>query len=297
MSLEELILARVATLATFPTPKELAKSLARFVPSDVTPAAWSATIAEHLAGFQANRDWFEQAVRALRRPGATWRHVATKKLPALGLVVEVSTRDLARLVSRDDWAAAIVAGERQLWTSGAPPRLPALCDALAWRAMGLTTKPQRLPGDARAYFVRRALPDADGPFDRMIRSEAARIVGAPRSDTRALCDALVRRWVAGKVPPPPGLELPFADRVRDLARATTTGVFGDRKVFIASVWDAAGWTMTFDEFKTALVAAHRNGEVVLARADLVGAMDPELVARSETRWDGASYHFIVREAP
>jgi hypothetical protein len=43
------------------------------------------------------------------------------------------------------------------------------------------------------------------------------------------------------------------------------------------------------------VSAHRQRELELARADLVAAMDPTLVAASETRTDGATFHFIVRE--
>ena len=48
-------------------------------------------------------------------------------------------------------------------------------------------------------------------------------------------------------------------------------------------------------FKADLVAAHRAGELALARADLVAAMDPALVAASEIAVDGASFHFVVKE--
>jgi hypothetical protein len=77
-------------------------------------------------------------------------------------------------------------------------------------------------------------------------------------------------------------------------------VFGDRKVFISAVWDALratpAWAaLELDELKARLVAAHRSRELVLARADLVAAMDPALVAASETRTDGATFHFVIRE--
>jgi hypothetical protein len=95
---------------------------------------------------------------------------------------------------------------------------------------------------------------------------------------------------------------PFADEVRDVARAANDGVFGERKVFIAAAWHdlrrRPGYaSLTLDDFKTRLVRAHRVGELVLARADLVAAMDPELVAASETAADGATFHFVVRETP
>ena len=38
--------------------------------------------------------------------------------------------------------------------------------------------------------------------------------------------------------------------------------------------------------------AHRQGELRLARADLVAAMDPELVARSEIGYLNATFHFV-----
>lgn len=90
------------------------------------------------------------------------------------------------------------------------------------------------------------------------------------------------------------------DAVRSAARGARDGVFGDRKVFIASVWSALRamppWSqLDLDEFKARLVLAHRRRELVLARADLVAAMDPALVASSETRTEGATFHFIVRE--
>ena len=90
------------------------------------------------------------------------------------------------------------------------------------------------------------------------------------------------------------------NRVALVHPATREGWFGDRKVFVSAVWhELRGeprWSaLTLDDFKARLVAAHRAGELVLARADLVAAMDPELVAASEITADGASFHFIVKE--
>jgi hypothetical protein len=292
--LDSLVLARIAGSKATPKPSEVAKSLARFAPLDVTPAAWLVTISGVLERYRG------KTVRDTLRPGVKWRQLADKILPALALEVDPNAKTLAHFASKDDWAAAIVARETGLWTGGLPPRLPALCDALAWRAMGLHTKPQRLPAEARAYFLKQEIAGASGPPERIVRTEAARIVGAPRADTRPLCDALVRRWIAGTAPPPPQ-PATFSDRVRELARRATTGTFGDRKVFIASVWDTfhrdPAWAMTLDDFKATLLVAHRHGELELARADLVSAMDPELVRASETAWDGTTFHFIVREAP
>jgi hypothetical protein len=176
-------------------------------------------------------------------------------------------------------------------------------------------------------------------------------VGAPRPELRALREALVRGWLAGRTlgapaavtgeapgagapsshpahpvhpahavadvheaasaaalsapaqsaNPPPDGDAAFADDVRAAAAAARDGTFGDRKVFVSAVWGELQhnprWAaLTLDELKARLVAAHRAGQLALARADLVAAMDPALVAASEIVTDGARFHFVVKEA-
>jgi hypothetical protein len=261
--------------------------LARFAPPSLTESAWLAHLDEARARVRGRKS-------VLR---GRWPHLADRVLPALGLGVAADdTKTHARLAGRDAWAAAIVARSLGLWTDGAPPTLPALCDALAWRELALPGKPKRCPPEVRAVFVQRTLGSEAGPPERLVRVLAAREVGAPRPDLSALREALVRWWLAGKTLGP----RPFADDVRDVAGTARDGVFGDRKVFIAAVWHElrrqTAWSaLSLDEFKTRLVAAHRAGDLRLARADLVAAMDPELVAASEISADGASFHFILRE--
>lgn len=64
--------------------------------------------------------------------------------------------------------------------------------------------------------------------------------------------------------------------------------FGTRKVFLCSIVDVtdAAAMSVLDECRQA-------GLLTFARADLVAAMDPELVAASEWTLDGATFHFIV----
>lgn len=103
--------------------------------------------------------------------------------------------------------------------------------------------------------------------------------------------------------PPPTLEAFAAAVRRAAARAAQTpgNVFGHRKVFIAAVWDAirdesAAAGLDLETFKRRLLDAHRAGLVVLARADLTGAMDADQVARSEISTDfGSRYNFIERD--
>lgn len=103
---------------------------------------------------------------------------------------------------------------------------------------------------------------------------------------------------------------------RALAAVRDGGRFGDRKVFIASLWTTmlrveteTGGTLTegatLQQFKTWLLRSRllthdgtQEGErlVVLCRADLVAAMDPALVDASETVTDGATFHFAIDPA-
>ena len=86
----------------------------------------------------------------------------------------------------------------------------------------------------------------------------------------------------------------FAKLVQVAADKTTgKGRFGPRKVFIAAAWrrlKLPGLDET--NYKAKLIEAHRAGLLVLHRADLVGAMDPKLVAASEVQYLNATFHFI-----
>ncbi len=66
--------------------------------------------------------------------------------------------------------------------------------------------------------------------------------------------------------------------------------FGDRKAFLSTV---PGLDLTTPEGRADADALRRAGLLEFARADLVAAMDPVLVAASEWRLDGATMHFLV----
>jgi hypothetical protein len=73
------------------------------------------------------------------------------------------------------------------------------------------------------------------------------------------------------------------------------GRVGDRKVFIAALWDAVGSQvgMSLPEFQRWLFDQHRQQRLVLARADFVMGMPTDLVQRSELKIPGAAFHFVV----
>lgn len=322
-ALEALIVARARMAGRAQALGDLVKPLARFAPAELTPAAWREQLA-HTAGALLAAGVLDAGYRLadpdelVRRIGRTsarsWPQLADCVLPALGLGVAADDGKLhARLAGRDAWAAAIVGRALGLWTTGLPPSLPSLCDALAWRELGLPGKPRRCPPEVRAVFVQRRLGSEPGPPERLVRVLAAREAGAPRAELRVLRDALVRCWLAGRSLGQPRAQEPatttasppaFASDVLAAAAHAARGRFGDRKVFVSAIWDqlrgdprwAARWSaVSLDELKRRLVAAHRAGELVLARADLVAAMDPELVSASEIAADGATFHFVIKE--
>jgi hypothetical protein len=362
--LEALVIARVHANAAKLALGELVKPLARFAPAELTAAAWRDRLAQVVDGLRARGvldadhrliDAGELARRIGDAGARSWAELSDRVLPALALGIAADDAKLrARLDGRDAWAAAIVGRALGLWLDGPPPSLAGLCDALIWREHELPGKPKRCPPELRAVYVQRQLGSEAGLPERGVRLLAAREVGAPRPELRALRDALVRGWLAGRVlgpaarpdavrtavraasaaapgdghgpgpasepraqPQPSrdatpaiaaagaadrGGSAAFADGVERAARATAEGWFGDRKVFVSAVWDQLrrdpGWApLALDDFKARLVAAHRAGLLELARADLVAAMDPALVAASEITADGASFHFVVPNVP
>jgi len=312
--LEALVAARVGATGPRLSLDELARPLERFAPVELTPAAWRERMLEVVSELRAQgvldtnhrlHDAGELARRIGRHGARTWRQLADRVLPGLGLGIAADDSKVhARLAGRDASAAAIIGRTLALWVGGSPLSLPAVCDALAWRELGLPGKPKPCPAEIRALFLQRQLRSDAGPPERLVRVLAAREVGAPRPELKALLDALVRGWLAGRTlgaPPTAAAEPPaFASDALRAAGSVQVGRFGDRKVFVSAVWDelrkAPPWSeLTLPDLKTRLVAAHRAGELELARADLVAAMDPELVAASEIIVDGASFHFLVKE--
>lgn len=371
MNVDTLVIARAYVSKQGASRSEFLKPLLALAPTALTPVAWREELDGVVGrligdGTLDDRHRLVEPDRLARLIGEhsvkSWRQLADKVLPALALGVAPDDRKAhERLAGRDAWTAAIAARVLGLWEAGPPPSLPVVCDAFAWRSLGLPGKPKRCPPEIRAHFVQQRLGSDIASPASQIYLLAAQAVGVVRSDLKALLPGLIRMWLRGdgqlsgradaarsraatrpiikprvevanghvdpasvaevrpsvdfaEVPastafpralsvdlaevPPSG---DFAAEVRDVARAAREGVFGERRVFISSVWDQLRhqprWSsLGLDDFKLRLLRAHRAGELQLARADLATALDPDLVATSETRTDGASFHFIVREA-
>lgn len=324
--LETLVLARRATASQAPiTAEALTRLLRRYAPATLTEAPWRAVVEQAVQRLDAQQlvGSERQAIRdeLLRRIGAHsvkgWDSWTERMFPALALGIRLDdSKALRRLALASGWSAAIAARALAVWTDGSPPTLNELCDRVVWRGLGLRDPVEPCPPAIRAHFLQRYIAIAQAAPATLVRQIAARAVEAPSVELKRLRDALVRRWLTGRAPEsfaepapveiaslPPSAEVAapsLIDAVRSAAHGARDGVFGDRKVFISSVWQALReqppWmALALDDFKAQLVAAHRNRELVLARADLVAAMDPALVAASETQTDGATFHFIVRE--
>lgn len=331
--LQTLVLARAQTAGKdAPTAATLAKDLERFAPAP--GPGWRALVEAALGELIRQRVIDEQR-RVVdgdalgQRLGVTaalkWPQLTDLVLPAIAL--GMSAKDVLGKKGapdgRDGWAAAIAARALGFWQGGPPPKPAAVCDRLVWERLGLKGKVGRLPDAVRAVFLQRELATTPAPTDRLLRLLAAREVGSS-SELKALRHGLVRRWLehgalgaGGAAMPADAATAAPATAAGDLAagdfaadvRAALAGIaesdpgsHGAHKVFIFAAWEALrrhpAWReLGLDDFKARLVAAQRAGEVVLARADLVGAMSPALVERSEIDAGGATFHFVVRSDP
>lgn len=76
-----------------------------------------------------------------------------------------------------------------------------------------------------------------------------------------------------------------------VARGRRGEAYGD-SAFISAVYDELRPGFGLEQFKAELLEAMRRGEVSLTRADLVEAMDPRVVARSEAAYLSATFHLV-----
>lgn len=210
---------------------------------------------------------------------------------ALGVSDE---RARKRVAKADGLRAAILAGE-----SGATPTLQQAVDALVWKALGFPADGALTVNKLRERVLSRELGDGRAiPLERAKRLAAAKAAGARRTDSAALAEAVVRRWVGSR---DASHDLAsFSRAVLEAARDRSTKRFTDEKAFIESVWervrDERG-APDLPSFKAQLLEAHRRGLLVLSRADLTQLIDPRELAASEITVDGAAFHFVRTDAP
>jgi len=247
-------------------------------------------------------------------PRATWRMLRDRYLipRALG-IAEAAGQTRSRINSRDGLGAWLIKRRYDL-PAGSGHTLNAALEALACQQLGF---PEETKLAAVCDRVLCRLLGAPEPLSReqLAPQVAQAAAGARRADLAGLREAVLRDWLAPSASPPPeadgraagegvepeAFDLPaFAATVQAAARSCPTGRFGDNKVFIHHVWkQLQGETHlpvhSLEEFKQRLVEANHVGLLFLSRADLVQAMDPADVHKSEAQYLGAVFHFIRTE--
>jgi len=174
--------------------------------------------------------------------------------------------------------------------------------ALAWRQLGIESTARFTP---EAVLARKLLDsEKKTTAGDLIRQLAERGLEA---SGRELLPAALKRWFAEANQAPRATGATNANCVASLdsfasttlaaARSNSTGRFGTNKVFISHVWnslrrDPEHADLPLPKFKQRLLDAHRQGLLELSRADLVERMPPDDLARSETNYFDATFHFV-----
>jgi hypothetical protein len=253
----------------------------------------------------------------------TWSQVRDKHLPSLALGIPPGS-ERAKKVCTETGLTAAVLGERYGVHDASTPM--AVCDAMIAELLGMPRGPLTLER-IRAHVLLRRIdrsskgmpsPDEKGYASKLAAWIACSAVGASGTQ-RKMSRALGRRWVSGETQPPakgapdivvvqPPQPLPtgapppqppnLLDVVRDIIpRVGAEGRFGE-KVYVSAIWhtierDRKAGDLSLDHFKRWLLRANRDGQIVLARADLIGAMDAKQVNESEINDRGATFHFVL----
>lgn len=325
--LGELILVRLLAAGKL-SRFDLDRALCRyFANSKGKPAdAWRSALPEVLTTLQAEK-WIERDTLQLTAQGraralnflsikspparATWQTLRNRYLVAKVLgITPRSKAEWERLGTAEGLRAAILTKHYNLPLAPVPNSAQAL-NALAWAQL---KQHYAIDVPWERPFTRKAVLGVALLGGRSSKQSedallAARAIGAANSRPDALRDALISAWVQGERPSdvepprPSPVESPrfdlqaFAAKVCQLACNTSTGRFGDHKVFISHVWDRFHQEngtngMTREEFNRRLVEANRYELLTLTRADLLSAMAPEDVRLSEITLPHATFHFI-----
>lgn len=296
------------------------KQLGRYVADHLSAPLWrerfEATVADLTErGWIAGSAATDQGRRALAAylglpelpPGIDWKAMTTCFLArAFHRIPDAAER--RRLDSADRLRGATLAVVHDLDLEA--PSLSRAVDALIWRELGVdSTEPLSLAGVRRAMLSRIFKTPANMPWTKQAARGAAAAAGA--SSPAALRDGILRGWLADKRLGAPAAELPsrarqseppegapppmealrsFAESVHRVARNPSVPREG-RRVYIAGLYAQLDLPMSLEDFKQAVVEAHRAGLVQLERAD--DDETSELLESSETHYLHAAYHFLV----
>jgi hypothetical protein len=241
-------------------------------------------------------------------PKTNWGTVVAKHL--FPMAAGLSASAAAKLDNGDKLAALVL--KRKYGLPGeAGSSVNQVLEAVVCKELGFPEE-TKLSG-----LVMTVLSKLLGSRERLTKKQLAEqlplfetgLVGASAAAVRR---KLLRDWMVGRAHSPPPALPPFAESFDLGAFAATVQAmacmspsqdrFHDNKVFIAALWRASQLEPNFPrlnlpEFKLRVVEANSQHLLHLSRADLVQAMDPQLVAESETVYLNATFHFVLLEAP
>ena len=257
------------------------------------------------------------------KPKTNWGAIRKTYLPARVLKLPAASEAQFKTLSNENAFQAILLKQQYELPIAEVPKPDQAIDALAWKLLGFEGETRKFDlKSVKTALFNRALGDGRvTDFKKAATRLLAHRLGARRDDPKELRDAVLRGWIdahesatatplAAPIEHPPAplpsspaahsppFDLPaFAQKVKETARHSATGRFGDNKVFIAHVWkafhaDPATQTMDLPTFKERLTEANNARLLDLSRADLVQAMDPEDVRQSEVHYLNATFHFV-----
>ena len=149
---------------------------------------------------------------------------------------------------------------------------------------------------------------AKGDLEKIVSLLVAKITGSQSTHQdhlrlavikRALEKTIVGKESYTKTELPKGFNLEaFAIKVKEAAKKSQTGWFGNNKVFISHVWqqlkqEGGDFGLTEEQYKNYLITASRQRLLRLARADLPDAANKNDVRSSEISYLTGIFHFIL----
>jgi hypothetical protein len=162
------------------------------------------------------------------------------------------------------------------------------------RKSSMHTRTQRASGQLAS--VSTSQPDPAAELAAIVAELSPHGRAALLTHARTIRDEQRRR---GSRPPLMSLSLrDFVSRVQEAADDAITGIYGN-KVFVAALYrmfeergEASGCSLA--EFKERLLTAQRASVLLLERCEGLDRTDATMT-KSEIKYLGATYHFVVRK--
>jgi hypothetical protein len=221
------------------------------------------------------------------------------------LAAGLSDSDAAKHYNADRLAAFLLKRKYEL-PYGAGSTVSQVLEALACKELGFADE-TTLEGVLRAVLS-RLMGSERLEKDTLAKQLPLFQTGLTDAAADSVRCKVVRDWLGGAPAPakqpaplsPEPFDLPaFAATVRALAATSPIeDRFHENRVFIAALWRMSQREPNFPrlslaEFKKRLLEANVQSLLHLSRADLVQAMDPQLVADSEIDHPDATFHFVL----